>query len=100
MRFNLLMFFFSAILIASISMAPVFGQTDALMTIATDKSIYLESEIIVITGEVENLFTGTPVTIIVKSPNGNLVAVDQITVSAEKKFTSEIKTGSLSLIHI
>ena len=88
------MFTFSAILIASIGVASAFGQIDTLMTVETDKSIYLDGEVIVITGEVENLYVGTPVTIIVKSPIGNLVAVDQIAVSPEKKFTSEIKSGS------
>ncbi len=70
------------------------GETDSLMTLTTDKSIYLEGETIKFTGEVENSFSDTPVTIIVKSPLGNIVEVDQLTVNVDKVFTSEIKTGS------
>ena len=93
MNSHLLMFTFSAILIASIGMTSAFGQIDSLMTVETDKSIYLDGEVIVITGEVEKHYTGTPVTVIVKSPIGNIVGVDQLTVNAEKKYSTEIKSG-------
>ncbi len=95
MHFNLLMFFFSAILIASIGIAPAFGQTDILMSVETDKSFYLDGDVIVITGEVEKHYLDTPVTVIVKSPNGNIVEVDQLTVNADKKYSTEIKSGGL-----
>lgn len=75
-------------------MMPAFGQTDtSLMTIATDKSVYLEGETIVISGEVETRYSGIPVTIIIKSPNGNIVGLDQISVNAENKYSTEIVTG-------
>ncbi len=88
------MFFISAILIASISMAPAFGQTDnTILTVTTDKSIYLEGETVVITGEVVTRYPGMPVTVIIKSPNGNVVGLDQLTVNADKKYNTELVTG-------
>jgi len=93
MNSSLLMFTFSAILIASIGMASAFGQTDTLMTVETDKSIYLDGETIVITGEVEKHYTGTPVTVIIKSPNGNIVGLDQLLVNTEKEYSTELKSG-------
>ena len=88
------MFFISAILIASIGMTSAFGQTEStLMTVTTDKSIYLEGEIIVISGEVEKRYSGMPITVIVKSPIGNIVGIDQLSINAEKKYSTEIKSG-------
>ncbi len=87
------MFSFFAVLMVS-GGSSALGETDSLMTLTIDKSIYLDGETIKFTGEVENIFSDTPVTIIVKSPLGNIVGVDQLTVNADKVFTSEIKTGS------
>ncbi len=86
-------FLLSLILIASIGMAAAFAQTDSLMTVETDKSIYLEGETILISGEVENRISGMPVTVIVKSPIGNIVQLDQISVTAENKYRTEVRTG-------
>ncbi len=88
------MFFVSAILIASVGMASAFAQTDnTILTVATDKSIYLDGETVLITGEVVTYYPGMPVTVIIKSPNGNVVGLDQLTVSAEKKYGTELVTG-------
>ena len=88
------MFAISTVLIASISVAPVFAQTEStLMTVTTDKSIYLEGEIIMISGEVEKRFSGMPITLIIKSPSGNIVAIDQLSINAEKKYGTEITSG-------
>lgn len=88
-------FILSLILIASLGMAAAYAQTDSLMTLTTDKSIYLEGDVVLISGEVETLYSGMPVTIIIQSPSGNLVGVDQISVNAENKFNTEIKTGGV-----
>ena len=94
MNFNLLMFLFSATLIASIGMTSAFGQTEStLMTVTTDKSTYLNDEIIVISGEVETRYSGMPITLIIKSPSGNIAAIDQLSINAEKKYSTEIISG-------
>ena len=93
MKAHLAVFALSAILIASIGMAPAFGQIQSSIVVTTDKSSYSEGDIILVTGEVRDLYSGTPVSVIVKAPNGNLVSIAQITVGADKKFSTEVTAG-------
>jgi predicted secreted protein with PEFG-CTERM motif len=39
------------------------------------------------------LYSGTPVSVIVKAPNGNLVSIAQVEVGADKKFSTEMTAG-------
>ena len=93
MKTHLSMFAISAILIASIGMTPIFGQIQTSIIVTTDKSMYSQGDMIIVTGEVRDLYTGTPVSVIVKAPNGNLVSIAQISVGADKKFSTEIAAG-------
>jgi predicted secreted protein with PEFG-CTERM motif len=93
MKAHLSVFALSAILIVSIGMAPAFGQMQGFVVVTTDKSSYSEGEKILVTGEVRELYSGTPVTVIVKAPNGNLVSLAQVTISSDKKFSTEIAAG-------
>ncbi len=87
-------FALTAILIVSIGMAPAFGQlTNDSIVVTTDKASYSEGETIVITGEVRDLYSGTPVSVIVKAPNGNLVSIAQVEIGADKKFSTEMTAG-------
>ena len=92
MKSHLLVFALSAILITGIGMAPAFGQIQSSIVVTTDKSSYSEGEIIIVTGEVRDQFSGTPVSLIVKNDNA-IVFLDQITVGADKKFSAEITAG-------
>ena len=93
MKAHLLVFALSAILVTGIGMAPAFGQIQSSIVVTTDKSSYSEGETIMVTGEVRDLYSQTPVSVIVKAPNGNLVSIAQITVGADKKFSTEITAG-------
>jgi predicted secreted protein with PEFG-CTERM motif len=93
MKAHLMVFALSAILIASIGVAPVFGQIQSSIVVTTDKSSYSEGEIVTVTGEVRDLYSQTPVSVIVKAPNGNLVSIAQVTVGADKKFSTEFTAG-------
>ena len=94
MKSHLTVFALTAILIVSIGMAPAFGQlTNESIVVTTDKASYSEGETIVITGEVRDLYSGTPISVIVKAPNGNLVSIAQIDVGADKKFSTEMTAG-------
>jgi len=94
MKTHLSVFALSAILIVSIGMTPAFGQLqNSSIVVTTDKASYSEGETILVTGEVRDLYSGTPVSIIVKAPNGNLVSLAQVTVGADKKFSTEITAG-------
>ncbi len=91
MKAHLTVFALSAILIASIGMAPAFGQSPIVVT--TDKASYSEGETILITGEVSRLLGGYALAVTVIAPNGNLVSIDQLTVGADKKFSTSVAAG-------
>jgi len=93
MKAHLSVFALSAILIISIGMAPAFGQIQDSIVVTTDKASYSEGEIILITGEVRDLLSGTPVSVIVTAPNGNIVSIAQVTVGVDKKFSTEVTAG-------
>ena len=93
MKTHLSVFALSAILIVSIGMTPAFGQIQNSIVVTTDKTSYSEGEVILVTGEVRELYSGTPVSVIVKAPNGNLVSIAQVTVGADKKFSTEVTAG-------
>jgi predicted secreted protein with PEFG-CTERM motif len=93
MKDHLSVFALTAILVVSIGMAPAFGQIQSSIVVTTDKSSYSEGETILVTGEVRDLYSGTPVSIIIKAPNGNIVRIAQETVGADKKFSMEHTAG-------
>ena len=80
------------ILITSIGVAPAFGE-NGIIIVNTDKSSYSDGDIILISGEIKNMVPGDQLSIIVQSPNGNLVALDQLTVGTDNQFSTEIKVG-------
>jgi len=93
MKAHLSVFALSAILIVSIGMTPAFGQIQSSIVVTTDKASYSEGETILVTGEVRDLYSGTPVSVIVLSSNGSIVSIAQVTVGADKKFSTEIIAG-------
>lgn len=64
-----------------------------LMVVAVGKSSYVEGELIVITGKVEEKIADIPVGMIVKNPNGNLMAMAQTVIDPNKKFRFELVAG-------
>ena len=92
MKAHLSVFALSAILIVSIGMTPAFGQQNPI-DVTTDKASYSEGETIVISGEVRDVYSGTPVAVMVVSPNNSIVSIAQVTVGADKKFSTEITAG-------
>ncbi len=93
MKTHLSVFALSAILIVSIGMTPAFGQIQSSIVVTTDKTSYSEGEVILVTGEVRELYSGMPVSIIIKAPNGNIVRIAQETIGADKKFSMEHTAG-------
>ena len=93
MKAHLSVFALATILIVSIGIAPAFGQIQNSIVVTVDKASYSEGETILVTGEVRDLYSGTPVSMIVEAPNGNVVSIAQITIGADKKFSTEITAG-------
>jgi len=69
----------------------VYAQSPIVVT--TDKSSYSEGDTILVTGEVSQLLGGFNLSLIMQAPNGNIVAIDQLTVEADKKFSSSLAAG-------
>ena len=82
-----------AILIVAVGTLPALGQIIEPIVVKTDKQSYGSGETIVISGEVRELISQTPVTIQVIAPNGNIVSVDQVDVGSDMMFSAEITAG-------
>ena len=80
------------ILITSVGVSPIFAENGTI-DVSTDKSIYSDGDIMTISGEIKNMVPGDQLSILIQSPNGNLVALDQLTVSLDNQFSTEIKLG-------
>ncbi len=93
MNTHLSVFALSAIIIASIGLAPAFGQIADSIVVTTDKPSYEDGDTILVTGEVRDLLSGYPVSLRVIAPNGNLVTIAQIDVGSDKKYSTELTAG-------
>jgi predicted secreted protein with PEFG-CTERM motif len=94
MRAHLTVFALSAILIASMSGIPAFGQIDQAIVVSTDKATYGNGEKIHVIGEVRDLLSGFQVSLQVFEPKfGNRVSLEQFSVGSDKKFDVEITAG-------
>ncbi len=72
------------------------SSTTATVTVTTDKSSYSDGDKIMISGTTANYLGDTPLTLIIRSPVGNIVKIDQITVGTDKTFSSTaVATGAL-----
>ena len=80
------------ILITSVGTTTAFGQNESII-LNIDKTSYLEGETISVSGEIENMIASNQISLIIQSPNGNLVALDQMTIGSDKQFSTEIKLG-------
>ena len=93
MNTHLSVFALSAIIIASIGIAPAFGQIADSIVVTTDKPSYEDGDKVLVTGEVRELLSGYPISLIVTAPNGNKVTFAQIDVGPDKKFSHEFTVG-------
>jgi len=66
-----------------------------LVNVFTNKNAYNEGETIIITGSVDYLLPGTPMSIIITSPSGNLVSLVQVTVGTDKQSSTEMTAGGV-----
>jgi len=86
-----------AIIIAGIGGGYAFAQTEGLdvsgIVVKTDKGSYVDGDTVMISGQVRDLLSGTPVSLQVFAANGNLVTIQQIDISPDKTFSTEISAG-------
>ena len=76
----------------SVGTPTAFGQNESII-LNIDKTSYLEGETISISGAIKNMIASNQISLIIQSPNGNVVALDQMTVGSDKQFSTEIKLG-------
>jgi predicted secreted protein with PEFG-CTERM motif len=90
-------FILFAIIIASIGGGSAFAQMSESMlapiSVTTDKTSYADGDTIVISGEVRDLLSGTPVSLQVIAANGNIVGIEQLDVNADHKYSTELTAG-------
>ncbi len=81
-------------ILATGTLVPVSAQEslDAI-TVSTDKEAYEDGETVTITGLVRERLSGYPVTLQIIGSNGNLVTVQQLDVSEENTYGTDVTAG-------
>ena len=93
MSTHLKIFILLAIIVASISGGSAFAQMLEPITVTTDKASYADGDTIMISGQVRDLLSGTPVSLQVIAANGNIVGIEQLDVGADHKYSTELTAG-------
>ena len=100
------------ILVCAVGAAPVFAQSVdsnsmianhlygsksfSAVTVATDKISYGDGDKIVIFGSTQDTIIGTPVTVKIINPIGNIVKIDQVNLGSDSTYSTTITaTGTL-----
>ena len=74
----------------------VLGTTIPQITVTTDKLSYNDGDKITISGTTSDYISGTPVTVEIRNPIGNVVKFDQVDVGTDKTYsTTVVASGSL-----
>jgi len=87
-----MVFTLTAILISSIGVTPAFAQTEDPIVVTTDRDSYSAGDTIIVSGVVRDLI-GQAVSVMIISPNTNIVAIAQVNVNDDKTFSAEITAG-------
>jgi len=66
---------------------------DMPISVWTDKTDYGHNDMIMVNGQVANVASGFPVTVIVVSPLNSIVTIDQITVASDGSFETILNTA-------
>ena len=82
---------------ATILIAPAYGQGASPITVSTDSDTYDHESKIFVTGSVETIRSGTPITYKVTSPINSVVTVGQNDVNDDGMFNSVISPASLAV---
>lgn len=91
--FALSMFSFGAFAQTSPQTSNATPPATPLITVTTNSPSYVMGDTIFISGQVQAVVPGTPLTIQVLNPTTNLIYVAQIDVSSDGKYTSTIKAS-------
>jgi len=67
------------------------------ITVTTDKASYNDGDKLTISGTTQDFITGTPVSVIVRNPIGNVVEIAQIDLGSDRTYSTTITVGGSSL---
>jgi len=73
---------------------PIIIPVTLPLSLTTDKTTYDRQSTILVTGHVQNIISGLPVTLRVSDSSGNVVDVEQLTVDNSGNFQTKINTSS------
>ncbi len=73
---------------------PIIIPTALPLSLSTDKTVYDRQSVINVTGNVQNIIVGLPVTLRVSDSLGNIVQVSQLTVDNSGNFETKFNTSS------
>jgi len=68
-------------------------STSAALTVSTDKSSYNDGDKIMISGISRDYISGTPVSVIIRNPIGNVVYISQVDLGTDKTYSTSITAG-------
>jgi len=80
-------------MIASIGIAPAFGQIVQPIVVTTDKTSYSDGDPIMVTGQISETLFGYAISIEVLAPNGNRVAIEQVMPGSDKTYSAQFTAG-------
>ena len=94
-----------AILAAATATIPVFADsstnpqttTGVPITVTTDKTSYNDGDKLTISGITQDFISGTPVSVIVRNPIGNVVQIAQVDLASDRTYSTTITVGGSSL---
>ena len=71
--------------------------TGVSITVTTDKTSYNDGDKLTISGTTQDYISGTPVSVIIRNPIGNIVQIAQVDLASDKTYTTTITVGGSSL---
>lgn len=82
-------------IVLSFSLQTVYGQDFDFIHVNTDKTTYSNGEIILISGDVDELLFGHEINLMIVAPNGNIISIEKLVVDSTKKFQTELIAGDI-----
>ncbi|HEV2192143.1 MAG TPA: PEFG-CTERM sorting domain-containing protein [Nitrosopumilaceae archaeon] len=72
-------------------------STGVPITVTTDKASYNDGDKLTISGTTRDYISGTPVSVIVRNPIGNVVQIAQVDLGSDRTYSTTITVGGSSL---
>ena len=69
------------------------SSSSSAITVTTDKPSYNDGDKVTISGSTKDYISGTPVTVIIRNPIGNVIKVDQVDLGTDRAYSTSIMAG-------